>query len=157
MDNRTSLTKAVNYYKHPFLKLSTEDLRERYSELEFVDKVAIHFSSIMQLLPKQARAVLAEILNSYHTGITCTEIAKRKFITPQTVSSTLIRLKRFGVIKKAKGKDKRLSYYKVTDEDWLKAWTIRSDHRFLKWKEDHDIGSMDTPISDYIKEISCQK
>lgn len=151
--NYTSLTKVAKLYKDKVIQDWINERRDS-PELYFIDTIADHYSNIMQGLPRLTRALMSQVLCTYHRGITPTEIAKRLFKPVQTVTSTLQRLSRADLVERSKSTtDRRQTTYKVLDADWLRAYAIRSDGRFYTWSRDKDLKKMQTPISDFMYEV----
>ena len=152
---KTSFNKAITLYNDPERKLWLERRRDiGLKEIQFADAISDWYRSIMSTLPPQVRKILSTILHTYHKGITTTEIAKRTFIPAATVASPLTKLKRakFIVGEKRSG-DQRKTYYRCPDEDWLRAYVIYSDGRFMHWKLANDISLIAKPVTEFIKSI----
>ena len=146
-----SFNKAVNIYKSQESKEWIERMRFRYlTELDFADAISEHFSIIMQTFPIYIRKVLALILETYDQGITSKDISERLFISEQSVGVAIGKLRDAKIINSSHSiQDSRLMLHYVPDKDWLFAYAVKSDTRFLHWRDKTKSDS----ISDFILDL----
>lgn len=132
----TSLRKAAEMFEDSeMIAWLGRQKESAKSEVEYYDRVTPYYQGIMRALPMELRAIMDMVLRSYKTGIRPKEIAKYRFKSQQSISASLSRLRKAGLVKSRK--EGRESYYHVDDYDFLGVTAIR-DRRFSKFHVAHD-------------------
>jgi len=129
---------AAKLYRDPQRAKWVKRVRSDYKDelLVAADLISEYYGIIIRALTPNQRKVIVAILSSYSRGISVKEIAKKCLMKHTTVSSYLTLMRGASLVdSRVNPKNRRERIYHVPDKNWLRSYAIKSDVRFLKWRE----------------------